>query len=179
MIGVHNLFGRFLHKCWKKRHTHYAVTNQRVIILYRSLTQNLQALHIDRLPGLNKSIGLFGLGTITFGFAPIKQKRRMNFTWNPEDELLGFHGIRDGDEAFTLITGLRRRIRLVALCQPDGLRPREEPAFMVEDRVQGEVMQHTFTPLPRDEIKEEESIVGNLCKIVLQHCLAQAILPAD
>ena len=106
VIGVYNLFGRFLYKYWKKRHTHYAVTNQRVLIFYKSLTQNLQALHIDRLPGLNKSIGLFGLGTITFGFTPNKPRRRMN--WNIEEEAPGFYGIRDGDEVFALITGLRR-----------------------------------------------------------------------
>ncbi len=68
VIGLHNLFGRFIYKFWKKRHTHYAITNQRLLILYKRLTHNLQALHIDTIPGLNKSVGLFGLGKITFGF---------------------------------------------------------------------------------------------------------------
>jgi hypothetical protein len=108
VVGVHNLVGRFIYKFWKKRHTHYAITNQRVLILYKSLTQNVQTLHIDRLPGLSKSIGLLGLGTITFGFTPNKPKRHHRFTWHMEAETPGFYGIEDGDEVFALITGLRR-----------------------------------------------------------------------
>ncbi len=108
LIGLHNLIGRFIHKYWKKRHTYYAVTNLRLLILYKSLTQNPQVIHLDSIPGLNKTTGLTGLGTLTFGFASTKSKRRRGFTWYLDEEEPGFYGIANVDEVFALINEQRQ-----------------------------------------------------------------------
>ena len=61
------MFGRLLYRFWKNKHTYYAVTNQRILILYTVPSKSLQAIFINTLPALHKSTNSKGTGTITFG----------------------------------------------------------------------------------------------------------------
>jgi hypothetical protein len=67
LVGCHMLFGRFFVKSWKQRNTYYAVTNQRVLVLCTVPNRSLQAVFINEIPTLNKSVGSDGIGTIVFG----------------------------------------------------------------------------------------------------------------
>jgi hypothetical protein len=67
IIGLYFIFGRFIYKGIKKKHTYYAVTNQRVLILTSLSNKNVQAEFIKQIPCINKSVRSDGKGTIKFG----------------------------------------------------------------------------------------------------------------
>lgn len=67
IIGLYFIFGRFIYKGIKKKHTYYAVTNQRVLILISLSNKNLVAEFITQIPCINKSVRSNGKGTIKFG----------------------------------------------------------------------------------------------------------------
>lgn len=67
IIGLYFIFGRFIYKGIKKKHTYYAVTNQRVLILTTLFNKNLQAEFIRQIPSINKSVRSDSKGTIKFG----------------------------------------------------------------------------------------------------------------
>ena len=60
-VGLYLVFGRFLHAAWKAKHTGYAVTDQRIIIIERS---GVTTLPVDRIPSLELRSHRNGLGTI-------------------------------------------------------------------------------------------------------------------
>jgi len=64
VIGLYLIFGRFFYKNEKKKHTHYAVTDKRLLIISKD---NLQEVYINTIPAINKTIGANGIGTIQFG----------------------------------------------------------------------------------------------------------------
>lgn len=64
IIGFYFIFGRFIYRGIKKKHTYYAVTNQRVLILTSLSNKNLQAEFINQIPCINKSVRSDGKGTI-------------------------------------------------------------------------------------------------------------------
>jgi len=67
IIGLYFMFGRFIYKNWKKRNTYYAITNKRVLVLTKLFSRSLNAVNIDTIPTINKTIRSNGLGTIKFG----------------------------------------------------------------------------------------------------------------
>jgi hypothetical protein len=113
-VGLYLLFGRFIYKYWKKRHTRYAVTNRRILILTRLLGTKLEAFYLESLPSLNKSVGISGVGTITFGLQHHRSMWSRNSlnTSNTGMELFGggipgFYDIHEPDEVSHLISELR------------------------------------------------------------------------
>lgn len=67
LAGCYMLFGRYFVKSWKQRNTYYAVTNQRVLVLCTVPNRSLQAVFINEIATLNKTVGADGIGTIVFG----------------------------------------------------------------------------------------------------------------
>jgi hypothetical protein len=67
LVGQYAIWGRFLVVQWKKRRTHYAVTNQRVIVVQTGPSRKTAAAYIDRLPMLIKESGNGASGTLRFG----------------------------------------------------------------------------------------------------------------
>jgi hypothetical protein len=123
---VYVLFGRFVYDFWKKRHTYYAVTDRRLLILHTDWGRKLDALYINVLPDLNKSIGFGGVGTLTFGQHKNHWNRR-NGAWTFDYQGTGFYDIHDANEVYALINELR----------DEYLRPALHPIEVYEEDVWG------------------------------------------
>ena len=112
LIGLYFIFGRFIYKVIKKKHTYYAVTNQRVLILTHLVNRNLKAEFINQIPTINKNIRANGTGTILFGnnsfFGGIYDNTGMelfgsfNRTWFPV-----FYDIQDAETVYKMVHDLR------------------------------------------------------------------------
>jgi len=63
LVGLYLVFGRFLHAARKAKHTGYAVTNQRVVIIERG---GVTSIPVDRIPSLEIRTHRNGSGTIYF-----------------------------------------------------------------------------------------------------------------
>jgi len=106
LIGLYLLFGRIIYRNWKKRHTYYAVTDKRVLVLTTVGSRNLQAAYTDSVPGVGKSVRRNGVGTISFG-VPASVPAKV-----PSAVLAGarpvFQDVRDADMVYELVSRLRR-----------------------------------------------------------------------
>jgi hypothetical protein len=71
LIGFYMIFGRFFYQRWVQKNTFYALTNQRVIILSLLRSRSTQALFLDNLPALCKTVNKEGVGTLVFGGDPL------------------------------------------------------------------------------------------------------------
>src|SRR5262249_44893360 len=50
IIGQYLIWGRFFYAAWKKKRTHYAVTNRRVIVVQNGWKRLMASAYIDTLP---------------------------------------------------------------------------------------------------------------------------------
>lgn len=66
IIGVYIMVGRFFHDAAIRKKLHYAVTDQRVLVLRGSRSSKLTSLDVGRLPKLELSEHRDGTGTIEF-----------------------------------------------------------------------------------------------------------------
>jgi len=67
LLGLYMIFGRFFFDGLQRSKTHYALTNERVIIISGVFNQNTKVLDIRKLPEINISTKGNGSGTIIFG----------------------------------------------------------------------------------------------------------------
>lgn len=114
-VGLYMLFGRFIYKIIRKRHTYYAVTNQRVLVLINLFGRKFQAISMDRLPATEKTEGFGGIGTITFVGIDNKswstRKRKSHAVTGLEgftgvQTFIGFYDIRNVGDVYRLISEL-------------------------------------------------------------------------
>ncbi len=92
VVGAYMIFGRFVYKWWRKRHTYYAVTDKRLLVLTTGMRHNLESFRLSNLPELSKSVDRSGNGSITFGKAPTPsmwRRNRMNMS-NSGIEFFGY-----------------------------------------------------------------------------------------
>jgi len=68
-IGLYFVFGRFIYKSYKKKHTYYVVTNKRVMVINDLRNKKITAAFIYQIPNINKTVRSDGVGTIIFGNA--------------------------------------------------------------------------------------------------------------
>ena len=67
-IGLYMAVGRFVVKARRRRRTHYALTNRRVLAVdTRDSGPTVQALFLDQIPAVNTRVRADGSGTLTFG----------------------------------------------------------------------------------------------------------------
>jgi apolipoprotein N-acyltransferase len=128
LVGFYTAFGRFIVKSWIQRNTYYAVTNHRVLVLCTVPNRSLQAVFINAIPTLNKSVGSNGIGTITFGSMPahvaMYANSGMDFFASTGGLSLppAFYDVKDVNSVYELINSQRNIIpeseqREVALLQ--------------------------------------------------------------
>ena len=67
VVGLYFVFGRFLVDAWLRAATHYAVTDQRILILRQGTFGSFTAIDLALLPSLNLKERGDGRGTIRFG----------------------------------------------------------------------------------------------------------------
>jgi hypothetical protein len=114
LLGVHFIFGRFIWKNFKKKRTNYAVTNKRVLVSTHTFNKSFQAEFIDRIPSMSKRIRRDGVGSIYFGnanfMASIYGNTGMDFFgsfYGPYTTT--FYDIRDAEQVYQLVSGLRKQ----------------------------------------------------------------------
>jgi len=67
LFGMYFTIGRFFYKTYINRNTYYYVTNQRVVIIKKTLRQKTTALYLSELHIIHKSANSKGAGKIRFG----------------------------------------------------------------------------------------------------------------
>ena len=73
-IGIYMIIGRFFYDAYRRSKTRYAVSNQRVLILYDGVRPEIQSLDLRSLGEINLTFGRSGSGSIFFGHAPAKPR---------------------------------------------------------------------------------------------------------
>lgn len=66
-VGLYMVFGRILVAREEARRTHYAVTDQRVLMVGGAFRRRIVEMALDDLPPAQLEVGKHGLGSITFG----------------------------------------------------------------------------------------------------------------
>lgn len=110
LIGIYMIIGRFFYKAWKKKRTYYAVTDQRILILTKTGSTNLQALFFKDIPAIQKSVCKNGIGSIIFSNQDSVAATISN-QWvtsnNQNISVPSFEDIHDADSVYDLINRLR------------------------------------------------------------------------
>jgi hypothetical protein len=114
LIGQYFIWGRFLYAAWKKKRTHYAVTNRRVIVVQGGRMRQLASAYIDTLPVLTKESTSNSVGALRFSQPDSVWSRSRN--WGVWDTMnIGnaptFVDIDDAEAVYRLISDLRERAR--------------------------------------------------------------------
>lgn len=91
LMGLYLVFGRFVYKSYRKKHTYYVVTNKRVFVLTDGANKKIVAAFIDQIPTITKSIGGDGVGTLRFGNA------------SPMDSVYGNSGLEFLTRTYTVV----------------------------------------------------------------------------
>ena len=107
ILGAYLTFGRFPHKAWRRRHTGYAVTDQRVLSVFESSRKReARAIFLDRVPQMQLFIRRDGSGSVTFGAASLEA----DGLEDAEGEGVGFYDIPDARYVVELVESLRLRV---------------------------------------------------------------------
>jgi hypothetical protein len=114
LIGLYFIFGRFIYKNYKKKHTYYLVTNQRVIVLTNTRTKKVNAAFIRQVPAINKSGRQGGVGTIRFGNANVMDAYYGNTGLDFFAGMYGaaaptFYDVPDADHVYQLVNQVRQK----------------------------------------------------------------------
>jgi len=112
LIGLYFPFGRFLVDITQRRRTYYALTNERVIIIFGLFIQNFEILELAELSDINVMENRRGQGTIIFG--PIDSMSWMVYTggsW-PIRKLKALQS-----PIFEMIDNVRKVFNLIKRCQ--------------------------------------------------------------
>lgn len=70
LVGIYLIFGRFFVDAKERQRTHYAVTNERVLIISGLARRTVKSLSLGTLSDVSISERPNGEGSITFGAAP-------------------------------------------------------------------------------------------------------------
>jgi len=112
LIGQYLIWGRFFYAAWKKKRTHYAVTNRRVLVVQDAWKRYVASAYIDTLPTLIKESRAGGSGTLRFiPSLGIWSGRR---GWDAWDAMaIGsipiFMDIEDVDSIYRLVSEVREK----------------------------------------------------------------------
>jgi hypothetical protein len=113
LIGSYFMFGRFFFQRLLQKNTFYALTNQRVIILSTFRGRSTQALFLDKLPGINKTVNKKGVGSLVFAEDALSARlgsgasASLSLTLNNRNRgalaLAAFFNIKDVNKVYDLI----------------------------------------------------------------------------
>ncbi len=114
LIGQYMIWGRFFYAAWKKKRTHYAITNRRVIVVQNGWSRQMASAYLDSLPTLIKEGRSNGIGSLRFAQAESMWSGRRG--WGAWDGMTvgnvpTFVDIRDIDYVYRLVSDLREKAR--------------------------------------------------------------------
>lgn len=112
-IGIYIIVGRFFVEAWQRSKTHYAVTNERIVIvdgLYKSTVRSAQ---MSGLTEMSLSENANGVGTISFGPSSVPAMFRTFSAWPGMRERLGlqFDMVPNAKSVHDLIRSTQRTAR--------------------------------------------------------------------
>jgi hypothetical protein len=114
LIGQYLIWGRFLFTAWKKRRTHYAITNRRALVVQDSWRRKMASAYLDTLPALIKENSSNGMGRLRFATSePIWSRRNGWSAWDgmSVENVPVFRDIEDVDSVYRLVSEQRERLR--------------------------------------------------------------------
>jgi hypothetical protein len=114
LIGQYLIWGRFVLAAWKKKRTHYALTNRRVMVVQDGWKRQMASAYIDTLPTLVKEGSSKGTGTLRFAQSGSIWSGWSG--WGGWDVMsIGdtptFRDIEDVDSVYQLVSQLREKAR--------------------------------------------------------------------
>lgn len=114
LIGQYFIWGRFLYSAWKKKRTHYGVTDRRVVVVQEGWGGQMASAYIDVLPIVVKESSAKGIGTLRF--TQPDPSRQWRGTWGGWDVMTTgtvpvFVDIDDVDSVYRLVADLREKTR--------------------------------------------------------------------
>ena len=114
VAGQYLIWGRFLFAAWKKRRTHYGITNRRVLVVQDTWRRKMTSAYLDTLPALIKENSSNGMGTLRFATPEPMWSRRNGWgAWDgmPVEGVPLFRDIDDVDSVYRLVSDQRERLR--------------------------------------------------------------------
>jgi hypothetical protein len=112
VIGLYFMIGRFWYKAKKKKHTYYALTNKRILILTNLFGKRFEGIYVNTLPVIQKSVRSDGIGNLVFGNTNFQGSMYANsgMDWF-SNALVGaapaFYDIKDVETVYSKIAALR------------------------------------------------------------------------
>jgi len=112
IVGLYFIFGRFIYKRIKKKHTYYAVTNKRILILTNLFIKGIEAEFISQITCIDKSVHSNGIGTLKFGNSSFFQGMWGNsgmefFNSHYRKDVPSFYDIQDAEEIYKMVSELK------------------------------------------------------------------------
>lgn len=113
IIGLYFIFGRFIYKRYKKKHTFYAVTGSRALISYQSAAKHMESVELRTVANISKSTNRDGSGTLQFGktniYSAMYANTGLEFFMNMYGDLTpAFYDIPDVDKVYDLVVKAQR-----------------------------------------------------------------------
>jgi hypothetical protein len=107
-VGQYAIWGRFLYSHWLKKHTHYALTKRRALIVRKGwAARSSSSTYFDDL-AIDKRVRADQIGSISFG-GPVRGDWQRGKNSSPKPPT--FEDIDDADAVFELILRLQKEER--------------------------------------------------------------------
>src|SRR5687768_7122198 len=113
VMGIYIVIGRFFVDSWQRSKTHYAVTNERVLIVDGIRKTTVRNAQLNGLADISLSEHANGAGTITFGSSAVPAMFRSLSSWPGMRERMGlqFDLVPEAKVVFDLIRNAQRAPR--------------------------------------------------------------------
>jgi hypothetical protein len=105
VIGLYMIVGRFFGDAWQRSKTHYAVTNERILIVDGLFTTTVRTARLSGLTDVSLSEHSGGEGSISFGAGTLPAMFRSFSAWPGMRDRMGlqFELVPDAKTVFDLI----------------------------------------------------------------------------
>ena len=113
LMGIYIVVGRFFVESWQRSRTHYAVTNERVLVVDGIRRTTLKSVQLTGLADISFEEHADGVGTITFGSSSVPAIFRSLSVWPGIRERMGlqFDLVPDAKAVFDLIRSAQKGLR--------------------------------------------------------------------
>jgi hypothetical protein len=115
LTGQYLIWGRFIYEAWLKRHTCYAITNQRVIVVVDSFNKKVVDGNLSQLTSTTLSTRSDGFGSIEFSPDPTYEayssRRRNTSRMGLDLSRLAFYDIPEVRQVYSAIRSQRDRVQ--------------------------------------------------------------------
>jgi hypothetical protein len=113
VMGIYIIAGRFFVEAWQRSKMHYAVTNERVLIVEGLRKTTVRSAQLGGLADVSLSEQANGVGTVSFGPSSVPAMFRSLSSWPGMRERMGlqFEVVPDAKDVFDLIRNAQKALR--------------------------------------------------------------------